>query len=66
MEFHCVVCGAAAQPATGVCFICTQCGFPLKIIAGEELQIEYIDVVTEEESFAWNQVHKESQSRPMS
>ncbi len=66
MTLNCVVCEMATKPARGLCLICAQCGFPLKIVAGEELQIEYIDVTTEEESFEWNEAYKEYPSRPMS
>jgi len=71
MTLFCVVCEAETQPVRGVCLICAQCGFPLKIVAGEELQIEYIDVATAEESFECNQecydqADKEFQSRPVS
>jgi hydrogenase nickel incorporation protein HypA/HybF len=66
MTLFCVVCEAETQPAGGLCLICAQCGFPLKIVAGEEMQIEYIDVDTPEESFECNQTGKEFQSRPVS
>jgi hydrogenase nickel incorporation protein HypA/HybF len=66
MTLFCVVCEAETQPAGGVCLICAQCGFPLKIVAGEEMQIEYIDIDTREESLECSQTGKESQSRPAS
>jgi hydrogenase nickel incorporation protein HypA/HybF len=44
MVLHCVVCDAATQPAGTLSLICTQCGFPLKIVSGQELQIEYIEI----------------------
>jgi hydrogenase nickel incorporation protein HypA/HybF len=44
----CVVCKSEGLPVIGLCLICGQCGFPLKIISGEELQIEYIEVRKEE------------------
>jgi hydrogenase nickel incorporation protein HypA/HybF len=54
MAVHCVVCNQATQPAGSVCLICAECGFPLEIISGEELQIDYIEVQTEEEWLIWN------------
>ena len=71
---RCAVCNKATQPAAGLCLICTVCGFPMEIVSGEELQIEYIEVETEEEWIRWNQSHKElprghqseSPSRPTS
>jgi hydrogenase nickel incorporation protein HypA/HybF len=66
MRLFCVVCEAVTEPVRGVCLICAQCGFPLKIVAGEELQIEYIDVVTEEESFECTEATKEFQFRLIS
>jgi hydrogenase nickel incorporation protein HypA/HybF len=44
MVVRCVVCEASTQPVCGICLICEQCGFPLEIVSGEELQIEYIEV----------------------
>jgi len=41
---HCVVCDAKTQPKIAMSLICTQCGFPLKIVSGKELQIEYIEI----------------------
>lgn len=57
---ECVVCHTAPHPITEVCFVCRECGFPLKIVSGEELQIEYIEVETEKEQSSWN----ESQFKP--
>ena len=42
MVLHCVVCNSRAQPTRAISLICAQCGFPLKIISGKELQIEFI------------------------
>jgi len=53
MRLHCVVCDATTQPEMGILLICSQCGFPLSIIAGEELQIEYIEVETDEQQTQW-------------
>lgn len=70
---RCAVCDKATQPVAGICLICAVCGFPMEIISGEELQIEYIEVETEEEWMRWNRLQKElpeahqseSPSRPM-
>ena len=44
MVLHCVVCEVETQPTGGICFICQRCGFPMKIVSGKELQIEYIEI----------------------
>jgi hydrogenase nickel incorporation protein HypA/HybF len=44
MILHCVVCEARTQPTVAMSLICTQCGFPLEIVSGKELQIEYIEI----------------------
>jgi hydrogenase nickel incorporation protein HypA/HybF len=44
MVLYCVVCNAGTQPTQAISFICPQCGFPLKIISGQELQIEFIEI----------------------
>ncbi len=41
---HCVVCDLEPQPTGAISLICCQCGFPLKIISGKELQIEFIEI----------------------
>jgi len=65
MVVRCVVCEASTQPVRGVCLICEQCGFPLEIISGEELQIEYIEVDSGKEKSPWSQSQNEFQSKPM-
>jgi len=65
MVVRCVVCEASTQPVRGVCLICEQCGFPLEIISGEELQIEYIEVDSGKEKSPWSQYQNEFQSKPM-
>ena len=65
MVVRCVVCEASTQPVRGVCLICEQCGFPLEIISGEELQIEYIEVDSGKEKSPWSQYQNEFQSRQM-
>jgi len=62
MVVHCVVCESSTQPVRGVCLICEQCGFPLEIVSGEELQIDYIEVDLEKGS-SWSQCQSEFQSR---
>jgi hydrogenase nickel incorporation protein HypA/HybF len=44
MALHCVACNAETQPTTAMSIICPQCGFPLRIVSGTELQIEYIEI----------------------
>lgn len=44
MVVRCVTCGPVTDPVRSVCLICPQCGLPLEIIAGEELQVEYIEI----------------------
>lgn len=70
MVVRCAVCEtivseSRAQPVRGVCLICEQCGFPLEIVSGEELQIEYIEVDAESEGLPWSQCPNGSQFRPM-
>jgi hydrogenase nickel incorporation protein HypA/HybF len=64
MVVRCVVCQTSTQPVSAVCLICVQCGFPLEIVSGEELQVEYIEVELEREVSPWNQYPSASQSRP--
>jgi hydrogenase nickel incorporation protein HypA/HybF len=52
---RCVVCNADAPVVKSICLFCSRCGFPLKIISGEELQIDYVEVETEKEDFAWSE-----------
>jgi hydrogenase nickel incorporation protein HypA/HybF len=53
MTLECVVCNAVTRPERTLCLICTQCGFPLKVASGEELQVEYIELATEAERSGW-------------
>jgi Zn finger protein HypA/HybF involved in hydrogenase expression len=41
---HCVVCEDLTGPVQPKSLICAQCGFPLKIVSGKELEIEYIEI----------------------
>jgi len=61
MVLHCVLCGPIDDPLRELCLICPQCGLPLKIVSGEELQVEYIEVQTQAERESWNA----SLSKPM-
>jgi hydrogenase nickel incorporation protein HypA/HybF len=65
MVVRCVLCDESTQPVGGVCLLCELCGFPLEIVSGEELQIEYIEVDSETEGAPWNQCQNEFQSRRM-
>jgi len=44
MVTRCVSCGPVKNPAREVCLICAQCGLPLEIVVGAELQVEYVDL----------------------
>ena len=44
MVTRCVSCGPVNDPAREVCLICARCGLPLEILAGAELQLEYVDL----------------------
>ena len=55
MIVRCAVCDSSTEPMCGVCLICSECGFPLEIISGEELEIEYIEVDSEQEISQCNQ-----------
>jgi hydrogenase nickel incorporation protein HypA/HybF len=65
MVARCAVCETTVQPVRGICLICQQCGFPLEIVSGEELQIEYIEVDSDKEVPPWSQFQNEFQSRPV-
>jgi hydrogenase nickel incorporation protein HypA/HybF len=49
----CGACQQEVQPAADLVFWCPQCNNPLTITAGQELDVEYIDV--EEGSTGWNE-----------
>jgi Zn finger protein HypA/HybF involved in hydrogenase expression len=38
------VCEDLTGPVQPKSLICAQCGFPLKIVSGKELEIEYIEI----------------------
>lgn len=44
MIVRCVSCGPVCDPAHEVCLICARCGLPLEIVAGAEIQLEYIEL----------------------
>jgi len=47
MVVRCVMCGPVTDPVRDVCLICPQCGLPLAVVSGEELQVEFIEVESE-------------------
>jgi hydrogenase nickel incorporation protein HypA/HybF len=49
MVLRCALCGPVTEPARTVCLVCPTCGLPLAIVAGEELQVEYIEIESEME-----------------
>ena len=49
MIVRCVTCGSVTDPVREVCLICPQCGLPLEVVSGEELQVEYIELESEAE-----------------
>ncbi len=44
MLTRCVSCGSVCDPVHEVCLICSRCGLPLEVVAGGDLQLEYIDL----------------------
>lgn len=52
MVVQCLTCGVIPNPVRDIILSCPQCGLPLKIIAGEDIQLEYIEVETE--IIAWS------------
>jgi hydrogenase nickel incorporation protein HypA/HybF len=53
MAVECLVCGAVTESVQAVCLICPQCGLPLQIVSGEELQLEYIEIEFDSEGLQW-------------
>jgi hydrogenase nickel incorporation protein HypA/HybF len=47
MVVRCVTCGPVRDPVRDVCLICPQCGLPLEVVSGEEIQVEFIEVESE-------------------
>ena len=54
MVVRCLLCGPVTDPVREICLICPQCGLPLTIVSGEELQVEYIEVQSQAERKSWN------------
>jgi hydrogenase nickel incorporation protein HypA/HybF len=54
MVARCVACGSVTNPVREVCLLCPQCGLPLEVVSGEELQVEYIEIESEAERVQWN------------
>jgi len=44
MITRCVSCGLVSDPVREVCLICAQCGLPLEVVDGAELQVEYLEL----------------------
>jgi len=44
MATRCVSCGPVEEAVRGLCLLCPQCGLPLEVVAGKELQIEYLEL----------------------
>ena len=53
MVVRCVSCGSVTDPMRVVCLICPQCGLPLEVISGEELQVEYFEAESGARSVRW-------------
>jgi hydrogenase nickel incorporation protein HypA/HybF len=49
MVLRCLTCGSVTDPVRDVCLICPQCGLPLDVVSGQDLQVEYIEVESEAE-----------------
>jgi hydrogenase nickel incorporation protein HypA/HybF len=41
---RCPQCGTMGRPIEDFCLICTQCGSPVDIVSGREMQVEYVDL----------------------
>lgn len=44
LKTTCPLCKTVARPIEDFCLICPTCGGPVDILAGREMQIEYIDL----------------------
>src|SRR4030095_13951928 len=53
MITRCVCCGVVTDALRQICLRCSRCGLPLEIVSGEELEVEYIDVDSQNEGNAW-------------
>jgi hydrogenase nickel incorporation protein HypA/HybF len=52
MIVRCLSCGVIPNPLRGILLSCPHCGLPLEIVAGEDIQLEYIEV--EKENIVWS------------
>jgi hydrogenase nickel incorporation protein HypA/HybF len=52
MIVRCLSCGIVPNPVRDIILSCPKCGLPLEIIDGEDIQLEYIEVETE--NIAWS------------
>ena len=52
MVVRCLSCGVVPNPVRNIILSCPRCGLPLEIVAGEDIQLEYIEV--EMEDIAWS------------
>jgi len=52
MVVRCSSCGVIPNPVRDIILSCPQCGLPLEIMAGEDIQLEYIEAETE--NIAWS------------
>jgi hydrogenase nickel incorporation protein HypA/HybF len=41
---RCALCGEVREPMQQISLHCSHCGLPLEIVAGEELQLDYIEI----------------------
>jgi hydrogenase nickel incorporation protein HypA/HybF len=41
---ECAACGPATEPVQEFCLICPRCGLPLKIVSGDELEVDSIEI----------------------
>ena len=53
MILFCASCGEVPEPVRQICLRCPHCGLPLEIVAGEELQVDYIEATPDTEKEAW-------------
>jgi hydrogenase nickel incorporation protein HypA/HybF len=54
MIVQCSSCGVIPNPVRDIILSCPRCGLPLEIVAGEDIQLEYIEVESRTENLAWN------------
>ncbi len=45
IKIQCIRCGLEANPPLGdICLICPICGFPVELLSGREMQVEYVEL----------------------